>query len=46
MITSLGSTRFAQLHARIASLTPAQRELLLSAVPVIEALAADDLPES
>lgn len=46
VITGLGSTRFAHLHARISALPGDQREVLLSAVPVIEALAADDLPVS
>jgi DNA-binding MarR family transcriptional regulator len=46
MITRLGSTRFAQLHARISALSPQQRETLLRAVPVIEALAADEIPGS
>lgn len=45
VITGLGTSRFAQLHARISALAPAQREALLQAVPVIETLAADDLPE-
>lgn len=44
MMTGLGSSRFAQLHARLSALTDADRDLLLRAVPVLEALAADEPP--
>jgi DNA-binding MarR family transcriptional regulator len=42
IVTGLGSTRFAKLHARISALPAADRDVLLRAVPVMEAIAADD----
>ena len=42
LITGLGSTRFAQLHARISAVPAGQRQMLLTPDPDNERLAADE----